>query len=240
MDFTSLYCTQIQKTFDDDLASILQIFQDKCTDKEHAKVSLTNYYKGLPIIYPATVLGVERGNLDLDVSPQQAVAIASDHYTLIRSKLFPHPIVGHAQYVNVKKHIVSLNKLCFVELLAEKRSAVRLVLEPPMDAMVSCAGYELLGHIVDISIHGAAMLVDDYTELPADAELSLDFKLLDPVQHTQTIVKVPATLVNIDGDASPYRYKFRISPDKQLEQLISRYSFHRQVEIIRSLKDVVD
>lgn len=240
MDFTTLYRTQIQTTFDDDLAQILETFQEKGKTKETAKVSLTNYYKGLPIIYPATVLAVERGNLDLDVSPQQAVAIESDHYTLIRSKLFPHPIVAHAQYVNIRKHIVSLNKLCFVEVLAEKRTAVRLVLDPPVKTSVLCAGEAIDGHLVDISIHGAAVLVDFYAEIPEGAEMSLEFLLLDPVLHSETVVKVPASLVEIAGDASPYRYKFRISPEKHLEQLISRYSFHRQVEIIRALKDVAD
>jgi hypothetical protein len=70
--------------------------------------------------------------------------------------------------------------------------------------------------------------------------LFVKFLLPDPVLQKQTLVKVPATLVEIAGDGSPYRYKFRITPEKHQEQLISRYSFQRQVEIIRGLKDLVD
>ncbi|MEI7816107.1 MAG: PilZ domain-containing protein [Desulfuromonadales bacterium] len=240
MDFTSLYSTRIQTTFDDDQADILRIFHDKGTGKDGSKVTLANYYKGLPIIYPATILGVERGNLDLDVNMQQAVAIASDHYTLIRSKLFPYPIAAHVQYVNIKKHAVSLNKLCYVEVLAEKRAAVRLNLEPPVRATIQCEDQSLVGELQDISTQGAAVTVDDYIMLEngSGAEITVKFMLPDPVLMKQSLIKVPATLVAIAGSSSPYLYKFKIMPEKHQEQLISRYSFQRQVEIIRSLKDI--
>jgi hypothetical protein len=240
MDFTSLYSTRIQTTFDDDQAAILKLFLEKITTKDGSKVTLTNYYKGLPIMYPATVVGVERGNLDLDVNSQQAVAISSDHYTLIRSKLFPFPIVAHVQYVNIRKHAVSLNKLCFVEVLAEKRAAVRLNLEPPVRATIQNDEQALVGELVDISTQGIAIAVDTYVAMERGTEISVKFLLPDPVLQKQTLIKVPATLVEIAGDAPPYRYKFRIAPEKHHEQLISRYSFQRQVEIIRGLKELVD
>ncbi|MFA7404864.1 MAG: PilZ domain-containing protein [Pelobacteraceae bacterium] len=237
MDFTSLYSTRIQTTFDDDQAEILKTFLEKYPTKDGSKVSLTNYFRGLPITYPATILGVERGNIDLDVNPQQAVAIASDHYTLIRSSLFPNPIVAHVQYVNIKRHVASVNKLCFVEVLAEKRAAVRLSLEPPVRAKIMYENQEVVAYLVDISTQGLALTVDDYVDLAIGAEMSIKFMLPDSVLLKQTLIKVPATLVDIVGDASPYRYRFRISPEKHQEQLISRYSFQRQVEIIRGLKD---
>ena len=240
MDFTSLYSTRIQTTFDDDQAVILKTIQDKCKSKDGLKVTLTNYYKGLPITYPATILNVDRGIIDMDVSPQQAIASASDHYTLIRSPLFPNPIVAHVQYVNVKKHAISVNKLCFVEVLAEKRGAVRLNLEPPIRATIHHGDEEILGKLVDISTQGLAILVDNYVTVEAGVEMSVKFMLPDPVLMKQTLLKIPATLVDIAESASPYRYKFRITPEKHQEQLISRFSFQRQVEIIRGLKESVD
>lgn len=237
MDFTSLYSTRIKTTFDDDQALIFKTFLEKRTAKDGSKVELTNYYRGLPINYPATVLGVERGNIDLDVNPQQAIAIASDEYTLIRTPLFPDPIVAHAQYVNVKKHMVSLNKLCFVEVLAEKRAAVRLNLDPPVRATIQHDGQDVAGSLVDISTQGLALLVEDFVMLEIGVETMVKFMLPDTVLMKHTLIKVAATLVDIAGAASPYRCRFRISPEKHQEQLISRYIFQRQVEIIRGLKD---
>ena len=240
MDFTTLYSTRIQTTFDDDQSAIFKAFLENRTVKEGSNVRLTNYYKGLPITYPATILGVERGVLDLDVNQQQAIAMASDHYTLIRSTLFSHPIAAHVQYVNIKKHVASLSNLCFVEVLAEKRTAVRLHLDPPVCATIRQGDLEITGELVDISVQGVAISTDDYAMLDIGTQMSVKFMLPDPVLMTQTQINVPSTLVAIAGDASPYRYKFRISPEKQQEQLISRYSFQRQVEIIRGLKEMAD
>jgi hypothetical protein len=240
MDFTSLYSTRIQTSFDDDQALILKTFFEKHTTKDGAKVSLTNYYRGLPFTYPATIVGVERGALDLDVNPQQAVAIASDRYTLITSKLFPLPIVAHAQYVNIKKHAASLIKLSFVEVLAEKRAAVRLILDPPVHATIQYEDQGIPGNLVDISTQGLAVTVDDYVMLERGTEVTVRFMLPDPVLMKQTLLKVPAKLVDIAGSTSPYLYKFRIMPEKHHEQLISRYSFQRQVEIIRGMKELAD
>jgi hypothetical protein len=240
MDFTSLYSTRIQTTFDDDQAAILKTFLEKRAAKDGSNVKLTNYYRGLPITYPATILGVDRGMLDLDVNQQQAIAMASDHYTLIRSPLFAHPIAAHVQYVNIKKHVASLTKLCFVEVLAEKRAAVRLNLDPPVRATIRYDDQEIIGGLVDISTQGLAITVDDYIVPEPDAEMSVKFMLPDPVLMKQTMIKVAAKLVDIAGSASPYRCRLRISPEKHQEQLISRYSFQRQVEIIRSLKESGD
>lgn len=240
MDFNSLYSTRIQTSYDDDQAEILRIFLEKQPAKDGSKVNLTNYFKGLPITYPATILGVENGTIDLEVNPQQAVAISVDRYTLIRSKLFPLPVAASVQYVNIKKHMVSLNKLCFVEVLAEKRSAVRLDLDPPVRAAMLFDDQVIAGQLLDISTQGLAIEVHDFFPLESGFELSVKFMLPDPVLMKQTLIKVPAILVKIDGSGAPYRYKFRISPEKHQEQLISRFSFQRQVEIIRGLKELID
>jgi len=240
MDFTSLYSTRIQKTFDDDQAEILETFLQKAVSKEAAKVTLINYHKGLPIMYPAKVMAVDHGNLDLDVHPQQAVVIDSDRYTLIRSKLFPFAIAAHVQYVNIKKHAVSLNKLCYVEILAEKRNAVRLSLDPPVQASVLHEGQEIVGSLVDISVQGLAMMIDHYLQMETGTEIEILFPLPDLVLQKDVSMKLAAKLIEIEGQASPYRCRFKLFPDKQQEQALSRYVFQRQVAVIHELKEIVD
>jgi len=240
MDFTTLYSTRIKANFDDDQAEILKTFLGKFTTKEGSVVNLTNYYRGLPVSYPAKILGVERGNLDLDVNVQQAVAMESDRYTLIRSTLFPDPIVAQVQYINVKKHVASLSKLCFVEILAEKRGAVRLNLDPPVKITLQSQDQVIDGELVDLSLQGIAVTVDNFFTLESGTEMSAKFMLPDPVLLKQTLFKVPSMLVDIAGSGSPYRYKLKIFPEKHQEQLMSRYIFQRQVEIIRGLKEDAD
>lgn len=240
MDFTDLYSTRIQKTFDDDQAEILEVFRRKALSNETAKATLINYHKGLPIIYPAKIVSVEHGIVDMDIHPQQAVAIADGRYAFIRVSQLPYAIVARAQYVNVKKHAASLNKLGFIEIMAEKRNAVRLAFDFSEKATVSCNDQKFQADMVDISVQGLAVNFEKFVEFEDGAELSLTFSLPDPVQQQMVLMTLPATLVAINGHASPYLGRFKFTPDKHQEQFLSRYIFHRQVEIIHELKDAVD
>jgi hypothetical protein len=162
--------------------------------------------------------------------------------------------------------MVTLNKLCYIDVLAEKRAAVRVELDPPLKATMQCEDQTVEGAILDISIQGIAMEVKEYLSLGRGTDMTVKFMLpdfatskqtlikshasnheitTDPALSSQpfikqTLIKVPATLVDIEGSSSPYRYKLRIMPEKHQEQLISRYSFHRQVEIIHGLKEQID
>ena len=204
------------------------------------KVSLINYFKGLPIMYPATVLSVDRGNLELDVHPQQAVAMDLDRYTLVRCSFLPHPLIAHVSYVNVKKRAAALNKLCYIEIMAEKRAAVRLDLEPPETADIYSDAGLITGKLISVSSQGLAISVNSYQAIETDFDITIEFSLPDPVLQKQVELTVSASLVGIEGDGAPYRYKFKIQPDKHQEQLLLRYSFQRQVEIIRTLKEFAD
>ncbi len=250
MEPTYLYSTRIQNNFDDDQADIFKVFRAHQTAKGGPKVSLINYFKGLPITSSAHIIGIEHNNLDLDVEPLQAVAISMDRYTFIRSKLFPFPLAASVLYVNIKKHMVTLSKLCYIELHAEKCAAVRVDFEPMLPATMQYEDQTVEGEVLDISLHGVALQVKEFRPLESGTEMLIKFMLPDLEQLKQTpkdqhnqvkkhLIMLPATLVGIAGDSSPYRYKFRIDLGKHQEQLISRYSFHRQLEIIHGLKGMV-
>ena len=237
MDSTSIYSTRIVKSFDEDQADIFAALKSALAGKKLPPLKLINYYKGLPLIYTATVATIERNLLDLDVQPQQAVAMAADHFTLIRCKLFPHDIAAHVQYVNVPRHAASLSKLCFVEILAERRSSVRPELANPTQAAFQFQGKDISGRLFDISTNGAAIKIDGYFDIPPGSETVLSFMLPDLVQNKLFSIKAEAKLVIIDGNASPYNYCFAIYPGKLVEQQLLRYIFQRQIEIIHDLKD---
>jgi len=237
MDPTSICSTRVVKSFDEDQADIFAAFKSALAVKKLPQLKLINYYKGLPLIYDAKVAAAEQSILDLDVQPQQAVAMAGDHYTLIRCKLFPHDIAAHVQYVNIPRHAASLNKLRYVEIMAEKRNSVRLELEHHTPAAFPFQEQDISGSLSDLSTSGAAISIDRHLDIPLGSEIMLRFMLPDLALHKLSPIKVDARLVQIEGAASPYSYCFAIYPEKQVEQQLSRYIFQRQIEIIRDLKD---
>ena len=152
MDYTHLYSTRIQKTFDEDNADILETFRTAFATNPQLSLHLVNYYKGLPISYKAKIAGIDKSSIDLDVHPKQAVAIAAEHYTFIKSNLFKHDILARTQYINIKRKAVLLNKFCYVEILAETRKHLRLELDQPLNAVFNSPSGVIRGKITELSI----------------------------------------------------------------------------------------
>lgn len=237
MNVSHLYSTRPVKSVDEDLVDILETFRD-LIKKGKTTVKLINYYHGLPLSFPATMISVDHGMLDLDIHPQQAVAIERDHYTFIRCDAFKWDLCARIQYVNAQKRAATLTRFFYIEILAEQRNAVRLRLIPPTDATFEWNGSPMIqGKLVDLSVNGLALATSSAPECEKGLEAQIHFNLPNLLQGTHNSFKIPATFVGaIEAEAS-YLCKFAITVDKNLEQLISKYIFQRQVEIIQELRD---
>lgn len=236
MDFSHLYTTKIIKNFDDDQAYIIETFKGLLKQGKPV-IKLLNYYQGLPLCFPATIVSIENGIMDLDINPQQAVAIERDHHSFIRCDEFEHDICANVQYVNVMKRAAALKKFFFVEIMAEQRNTIRLVMDPPAEAAFEVQGVKVNGSLIDISMSGAAVRVEDLPEFGEGFETTLQIKLPNIIQNKYEISQLPARHVATKERDDYYLCIFSITPDQVLEQHISKYIFQRQVEIIRDLKD---
>lgn len=240
MDYTYLYSTKIQKTFDEDQVDILSLLKAEFAKNPKTELLLINYYKGMPVSFKAKIAGIDNGALDLDINPQQAVAISIEHYTFIRSKIFKHDILAKAQYVSAKHKAVSLKQFCYVEIMAERRNHLRLNITPSINAILLASTETLRGKIIELSTAGSVMEVDESNDTPLGEEAKLMFMIPDAEQNTSYNIKIPTKLVAIADGSKPIHYRFMLLPDKITDRQISKYLFHRQVEIIRELKDCAD
>ncbi|MDR3580168.1 MAG: PilZ domain-containing protein [Oryzomonas sp.] len=234
MNISDLYSSRIQKTFDDDHAEIVKIL--KAAPKKVFK--LINYYKGLPLSYPATINSIDRGIVDMDVQQEQAFTIERNHSTFIRSPLFKHDVFAQVQYVNIKKKAATFVKFSYVEIMAERRNFIRMEPEPSPDAVIESPRGIIKGNLYDVSLSGLNISVDEYYPIEINTEMSIRFRLRDIEERHDMKVNVPAKLVGIMDGSQPYHYKFIICPDKMLERNLSQYIFHRQIEIIKEIKDL--
>ena len=241
MDYTNLYSTRIQKTFDEDQADIFYAIREELAKNPKLEVQLINYHKGLPVSYNANIVAVDKGALELDVTPHQAVTISTERYTFLRSKLFKFPILARAQYVSVKHKAISLRKLCFVEIMAERRKHLRLELDPPINALFNSSTGIVKGKLIELSMGGAVISVSQSLEEVLGEEISLSLMVPDAEQNTVYNMKLPAKIVKVSEEKDQKRYIFSINTeDKISDRVIAKYLFNRQVEIIRELKEASD
>jgi hypothetical protein len=235
MNITDLYSTRIQKTYDDDHAEIVAILKANLKKK----IKLINYYKGLPVSYPATIAAMDRGNLDLDVQAEQAFVMEPSRSVFIRSPLFKHDLFAQVQYVNFKKGVATLVKFSYVEIMAERRNFIRMAPETHPRTIIKSSQETIEGQLDDISLAGLNITIQDSCQLEPGSEVSASFTLATIDLNYMEKIAMPATLVSVHGDALPRNYCFTITPDRALERQLSQYIIQRQIEIIREIKDAV-
>lgn len=239
-DYTYLYSTRIQNSFDEDQADIFSAIRAELDNSFNLEVQLINYYRGLPVSFKAKIIGIDKDALDLDIPPEQAVAISEGRYTFIRSRLFKNPILAKAQYVSVKHKAVSLRKLCYVEIMAERRKHIRLELEPPIKAVFNSSTGIVKGKLVELSMSGAVMSVSQPFDGVVGEETTLIVMVPDIEQNTVYNIKLPSTLVDV-GDTNSRRIRLSITTDDRIsDRIIAKYLYHRQVVIIRELKETAE
>ena len=237
MDLAPYYRTNTKKTIDEDQEQIVAGFQEIVKSGAPVSLRLVNYYKGLPLSYPATLVEVSRGILELDVHKQQAVALEKNRYTFIKCAHFDSAILAEAQSVNVRAMTASLRRFSYVQIMAENRNSLRLELEPQTDAEMRWEGIVQTGKVIELSLGGLSVSLAEPCEIPKGSDLALTIMVPNLLQKTQTKLDTRATLVGSSRENGSDICRFCIVADALSEGLISRFIFQRQVEIIRELKD---
>lgn len=240
MDHSYLYSTRIEKSFDEDQADIISALKQELAKNPKFSIRLINYYKGMPVSYPARLIEVEQSTIEVDVYPQQAVIMYDQHYTFIRSDVLKHDLYANVQYVNVKRRAASLGKLSYIEIMAERRSYIRMELDDPQHAHFMTSDGIVTGELTELSIIGACLRINQPCSLEINDDITLTFMLHNIAQNLNYNVSTSARLVNIRGDTFPRYYAFTTTPDKNVDRQIAQYIFQRQIEIIRGIKDTCD
>ena len=235
MNISDLYHTRIMKTFDDDNTEIISLLKSS----PQKMLKLINYFKGLPLSYPATIRSVDRGIVDLDVQAEQAFTSEQTRSVFSRSPLFKHDVFAQAQYVNIRKKAATFAKFSYVEIMAERRNFIRMELAPYPEIIIESPLGSTKGTLFDISLTGLNILMTYFFPLATGAEVKLKFNLRSIEQDLDFAVSIPATLVGIKDEYMPFNYRFTITPDKLLERQLSQFIFKRQIEIIKEIKEAV-
>jgi hypothetical protein len=239
MDFTPYYRTSPNKSVDEDCADIVAGLKDIIENDRRVTFRLVNYFKGLPLSYPATLVEMSKGGtLELDVHKQQAVALGLNGYAFIKCDYFNKSILAEAQNVNVRNMTASLRNFCFVQIMAENRNSLRLELDPQTDAEMTWEDVVTTGKVIELSLGGFSIRSQGRCPVPVGAEVSLRVMVPNLLQNTLNRLDTKGKLVRVSAEATCDVWRFSIAADDpQSEGLLSRYIFQRQVEIIRELKE---
>jgi hypothetical protein len=209
------------------LATLGAMLSGRLTDD----LKLVNYFRQIPVSYGARVLTVEESSAELSVHQIQAVVIAMEKVTILKSRHFPRDVIANVNYVNVEKSKVVLSSFRYALVRADRRMSVRVELSDSVLASFHNEEVSVSGKLYDMSLTGISITVPEDPHLPVSEKGELRFGL------PNDSITVPASLLTVKPSSSGHRLIFEIEATRATELSISQYIFRRQVEIIKELKD---
>lgn len=215
----------------EDGKQILATLSGILTGRLDNDLKLVNYFRQVPVSYGASVLTVEEDSAEFTVHQIQAVVIAQEKVTVLKSRHFHRDVIAQVNYVNVVKSRIVLSGFSYAVVRADRRMAVRVELSDPIQATFNAAGASVSGKLFDMSLTGISIAV------PADPGIPLSETGELSVTLPNEIITVPASLLTIKQGADGCRLIFEIEATRAAELCISQYIFKRQVEIIKELRE---
>lgn len=212
-----------------DEASILQALREIQAKKGPSDLLLLNYFKEMPVSFPATVNQVSSDLVELSVHPSQAVAMLHQKMAFLKSTHFPHDVVAKVQRVRMEKQMAVLARLAYAHIRSERREHVRVKVAAENRALFKCADVSIQGTVCDISLTGISILAaqewDPGREVVGELRLSAAGALLT----------IAARLLRVLDHEGGKRYVLRLNPGKE-ERALAQFIFLQQTEVIKELK----
>lgn len=199
-------------------------------------IILTNVYKEIPITHTATLCEVKETHVELKTSELQLASISHCNEAYLQSPLLDWTLLGRLCSIDIRRCSVRLSDFREAELDALKRRTVRVRLRKPIGVRLQLQGETIAGMIHDISLGGCCINTVVKKGLPDARRVEMEFAL---TPHCQETVRIPCTVVGVEGSAPPYRCTFSFNHNGRTEQFLSVFVYQRQLEIVRELKETL-
>jgi len=216
-----------------DSNAIIKVFQDIQAGTLPCDLKLLNYYREIPVSFSASITNVMDDRVDLNVHQNQAVVMKHVKQTLIKCEYFPNGLGVHCYVAmsNINSGRAILTRFAYAQITAERRGAVRVEVDFPLQGVFSAPGTMLAGDVADISVTGVSL------HMPVKPAVETNIEGTFACTLPGGRVEVPARLLKYFDTEKGCRAVVTFAPDNKLELLLSQFIFSLQVEIIRDLKD---
>lgn len=217
--------------------------------REKKEIKLTNYYKGVPVVYPAALLSVNQaGWIQVKVHKYQIICLNRDTETIIQNDFFEGYIQAKASNVDVGSASAVLSHFEYVKDKFLKRETFRVAPKEPTPIWLTIKeiGFKVKCQLVDVSAEGMAVHLpeDFYTprRIKKSAEVLLEFQLPIIGISSPANVQARGIIKNTIGSAG-YQQKrigIRVYYDRRGGELVSQYAQQRMIELRREMDRTYD
>jgi len=229
------------KRFKDDINlkdthTIFNIFE--VIKRNHTKVELHNYYKGLSITNNGLLSKIQNNNITLTTNYIQQKAIQYEKKTLITSNVFPHPIICNTVVnISFEKQSIELTDIYFKKSSPVTRRTVRLVPEENHGVSLFVKKTKVKGNmrIEDISLDAIKLELNSIPEgLVEDEQVLIEIIL--NINNTTVVINTEAVMLRKSENQANFSIVFILKLAVGKKNTLVDYITNRQMSIIREFK----
>jgi hypothetical protein len=211
-------------------------------------VQLLNTYRGIPVMYPATVNNVDHGYVTLEVHQYQAACMALENQTYVLAEVLQQPLHARVISVDFLRSRVILTEFSPASQSVGKRLTMRVQPKAPLEAEILDGEHRFPGKLADISTSGAGLAfsthVYENVKWSKGQQMFVDLHLpgsANPPEADQ-VVRLRAKITSLvqQSGTPQQRVGMTIHPDPPAEAKLRSYISARQAEIMAELKRVYD
>jgi hypothetical protein len=209
--------------------------QFKSLKEKNVEVATLNLYKGIPLNFNASIIRVSDNFTSIKVHKYQAMAMDLERKTYIKLEPDLEVIKARIISVDVDKQIANITKFLKVTESAFNRTNVRVQPNEAVQVNLYYDNHKLAGWMEEISLRGLSVDSVNLGFLRQGNVIEIRFKL--PLNNSKEIDEVfcSGEIVNISSLKKGYRMGILTYPDKIAEQVISKFVYQRQIELIKEL-----
>jgi hypothetical protein len=197
------------------------------------EVELLNVYKGLPIIFKATVDNVMQDTVRVRATTYEAICLTLTPKTTVLSHMLEEAVTANVIAVDIQAGTATLDHFRYATKQVGDRMTLRAEPKETIPVNVECSGQVLAGTLADLSVSGAGVWVPE----PQAEELR-------PRAVVRLHLPLPLTTLDLAGvirylrpTAGVCRVGITFAPDAHLRSVFD-YLNHRRSEILHELRDL--
>jgi len=214
-----------------DEKTIMDVLQGIYDGRLKNDIRILNYYREIPVSYPAEISSIEDDMVEMQVNQQQAVVMYVENMAFLKSAHFQHDVVAKVFKAKISKSLAFLHNFSYAQVRAERRQNVRVQISDLLNVNFRRVDQNFSGRLADISIGGLSIDIVDPITIQTETAGILTVDL------PGGSIEMPGRLLKIIPQDPGMRYIFEIEAGQRIESTISQFIFQKQVEIIRELKD---
>ncbi len=207
-----------------------------------AKLELLNTYRGVPLVYAATLLAITETTLTIKVNGYEIICLTLEPATTLLSPLLEDPVRANVQTCDLTSGVSTLSNFQYTSAQVGDRMIARVAPHTPLAVELEAGDRTLIGQLADVSIVGLGLTVSAAEAAHLRPNLPVSVALTLPIEPA-TPLRLAGTVRSVKLEGAPQNFHNRVgirfNPASQ-PVVIHRYVRERQEEITRELRTLYE